>query len=126
MWEVRAVQLGAKLLSWFITITNQHSLFQRKKTNKHKVTLHFQDKIKAIKNLGHTVQLDFIEGDTISYSELTYTFKQIHFHTPSEHLIDGMTIPNGNAYNVTNIPAKDESDLSRHLVVGFFIQNGPG
>jgi carbonic anhydrase len=77
MWEVRAVQLGAKLLSWFITITNQHSLFQ-KKTNKHKVTLHFQGKIKAIKNLGHTVQLDFIEGDTISYSGLTYTFKQIH------------------------------------------------
>lgn len=27
------------------------------------------------------------------YQSITYTFKQMHFHTPSEHLIDGITFP---------------------------------
>ena len=33
---------------------NIHS-FKEETTNKHEITFHFQDKIKAIENLGHTV-----------------------------------------------------------------------
>ncbi len=51
--------------------------------------VHFHDKVTAVENLGHTIQLDFKSGSTISVKDKTYTFKQMHFHTPSEHLIDG-------------------------------------
>ncbi len=97
--------------------------FKQKTTDAHEVTLNFQDKIKAIKNLGHTVQLDFSEGSTISYAGLTYSFKQLHFHTPSEHLIDGMTFPM-EMHIVTSIPGKDENDLPRYLVGGFLFKMG--
>ncbi len=46
-----------------------------------------------MKNLNHTVQLDFSEGNNVTFNGLTYTFKQIHFYTLSEHLIDGMAFP---------------------------------
>lgn len=97
--------------------------FKENTTGTHEVTLHFQDEIDAVKNLGHTVQLDFSEGSTISYDGLTYTFKQIHFHTPSEHLIDGMTLPM-EMHVVTNIPAEDKDDLPRYLVIGFLFKMG--
>src|SRR6187431_2974849 len=61
--------------------------------NTHKITLYFNDKINKIENLGHTVQLDFKDGSTITYDDTVFTFKQCHFHTPSEHLIDGITFP---------------------------------
>lgn len=97
--------------------------FKEKTSNKHKVTFHFQDKIKAIENLGHTVQLDFEEGSTISHKGLTYVFKQMHFHTPSEHLIDGMTFPM-EMHIVTSIPAKDKNDTPRYLVIGILFKMG--
>ena len=97
--------------------------FKKEATDKHEITLHFQDEIEAIKNLGHTVQLDFSEGSTITFNGLSYAFKQVHFHTPSEHLIDGMTFPM-EMHIVTDIPAKDENDLPRYLVVGFLFKMG--
>lgn len=56
---------------------------------KHNVTFHFNDEINKIENLGHTIQLDFKPGSTIEKDGNTYEFKQLHFHTPSEHRIDG-------------------------------------
>jgi len=66
-------------------------------------------------------KLDFSEGCTIIFYGLTYIFKQIHFHTPSEHLIDGMAFPM-EMHIVTNIPDKDENDLSRYLVIGLLFK----
>lgn len=59
----------------------------------HNITFNFKDEINAVENLGHTVQLDFKEGSTITVDGETFDFKQLHFHTPSEHLIDGITYP---------------------------------
>jgi carbonic anhydrase len=97
--------------------------FKKETTDKHEVTVYFQDEIKAVKNLGHTVQLDFLEGSTITFNGLSYAFKQVHFHTPSEHLIDGMTFPM-EMHIVTDISGKDENDLPRYLVVGFLFKMG--
>jgi len=97
--------------------------FKQEKTNTHEITFHFQDKIKAVENLGHTVQLDFAAGSTISYEGLKYDFKQMHFHTPSEHLIDGMTFPM-EMHIVTSIPAKDKNHPPRYLVIGILFKEG--
>ena len=38
---------------------------------------------------GHTVQVNFSEGSSITVSGLRYELKQFHFHKPSEERIDG-------------------------------------
>ena len=46
-----------------------------------------------VSNTGHSVQLDFEPGLTTKFDGKTYDFKQCHFHTPSEHQVDGVTFP---------------------------------
>ena len=43
----------------------------------------------SIVNNGHTIQLNFEEGNTLRIGTRTYTLKQFHFHHPSEHLVKG-------------------------------------
>lgn len=38
---------------------------------------------------GHTVQLNVPEGSSVELNGARYSLDQIHFHTPSEHTIDG-------------------------------------
>ena len=44
-------------------------------------------------NTGHTVQLDFEPGTKFCFDGERFNFLQAHFHTPSEHQIDGVTFP---------------------------------
>jgi carbonic anhydrase len=53
----------------------------------------FTGSINAVDNLGHTIQVDFAKGSVTMFNGKAYELKQLHFHTPSEHLIDGMTFP---------------------------------
>ena len=43
----------------------------------------------TIVNNGHTIQLNFPEGDTLVLGDVKYNLLQLHFHRPSEHLIGG-------------------------------------
>ena len=56
-------------------------------------SIKFNAGVTAVENLGHTIQLDFKEGSTTLAGGKTFSSKQFHFHTPSEHMIDGMTFP---------------------------------
>ena len=40
-------------------------------------------------NNGHTIQLNAKAGGTLTIGKRTYEMKQFHFHTPSEHAVDG-------------------------------------
>ena len=40
-------------------------------------------------NNGHTIQVDVDRGSHILYNGITYDLQQFHFHSPSEHTIDG-------------------------------------
>lgn len=42
---------------------------------------------------GHTIQVTVDEGSTFSFGDKTYGLKQFHFHTPSEHTVDGKSMP---------------------------------
>ncbi len=42
---------------------------------------------------GHTIQVTVEEGGALTTSHGTYQLKQFHFHTPSEHTIDGRSFP---------------------------------
>jgi carbonic anhydrase len=43
----------------------------------------------TIVNNGHTIQLNFPEGDRLNVGDRSYKLTQFHFHHPSEHLVDG-------------------------------------
>jgi carbonic anhydrase len=49
--------------------------------------------ISEVENNGHSIQFDFEPGDSINYHNETYYLKQIHFHEPSEHKINGLIYP---------------------------------
>ena len=42
---------------------------------------------------GHTIQVNVDPGSTFTFGGETYELKQFHFHTPSEHTIDGKNMP---------------------------------
>ena len=47
----------------------------------------------GIVNNGHTIQVDVDPGSSIIYNGITYDLLQFHFHSPSEHTIDGEAAP---------------------------------
>lgn len=46
-----------------------------------------------ILNNGHTIQANFAPGSTIKVDGMDFELKQVHFHTPSENLINGKSYP---------------------------------
>ncbi|HEY5968398.1 MAG TPA: carbonic anhydrase family protein [Chitinophagaceae bacterium] len=76
----------------------------------------------AVENLGHTVQLDFSEGSTTIVNGKAHIFKQLHFHTPSEHLVDGMTFPM--EMHMVNISKEKSENQPSHTVIGIFFKMG--
>ena len=92
-------------------------------TGGHNITLNFTGEIDEVKNLGHTVQLDLEPGNTISIDGRAFEFKQMHFHTPSEHLIDGVTYPM-EMHVVTTLKDQPEGETTEYLVLAFFAKMG--
>lgn len=53
----------------------------------------YSSQAESIFNNGHTVQLSFAGGSTLTVDGVAFTLKQIHFHTPSENQVDGVSYP---------------------------------
>ncbi len=48
---------------------------------------------KEILNNGHTVQINFKEGNMLALDNAAFQMKQVHFHAPSENTIHGKSFP---------------------------------
>jgi carbonic anhydrase len=85
----------------------------------HDIVLHYQPSREHIVNLGHTIEADFEPGSSMEYDGLLYELKQLHFHTPAEHLVDGITYPMElhMVHTLQNRPDK-------YLVVGILFKEG--
>lgn len=57
------------------------------------IEFHYRQTVNNIVNNGHTVQVDIAAGSHIVYNGITYELLQFHFHSPSEHTIDGEAAP---------------------------------
>jgi len=44
-------------------------------------------------NNGHTIQINYDDGDTLTVGQTTYPLVQYHFHHPSEHTVEGRRYP---------------------------------
>jgi carbonic anhydrase len=93
------------------------------KDSKQPVSLSFHSDINAAENLGHTIQLDFKNGSTCTVNGKEYVSKQFHFHTPSEHLIDGLTFPM-EMHIVNVLTDSSNSNKSSYLVLGILFKIG--
>jgi carbonic anhydrase len=96
-------------------------LSDQSEKGKHNITFNFKDKINKVQNLGHTVQLDFEPGSTVHVDDKIFEFKQIHFHTPAEHLIDGITYPM-EMHVVNTLQSQAEEETTEYLVFSFLFK----
>ena len=53
------------------------------------IAFHYAGSAVTARNNGHTVYLDYAEGDSIDIDGRRYELKGIHYHAPGEHLLDG-------------------------------------
>jgi len=83
------------------------------------VALHFGGAKGELVNNGHTIQFNVADAaaNTVSYKTGTYALSQFHFHTPSEHHLDGKSFP-----MEMHLVNKDAS--GKITVVGVFIKQG--
>lgn len=56
---------------------------------------HYAENIRLTEviNNGHSIEFDFEPGDSLVYNKEFFHLKQIHFHEPSEHTINGVRFP---------------------------------
>lgn len=87
------------------------------------LAIKFYVNLTAVENLGHTVQLDFKDGSTTQAGGKTWTSKQTHFHTPSEHLIDGITYPM-EMHIVSVLKDSSSQNPKQYLVLGILFKMG--
>jgi len=86
------------------------------------VTSMHDDKATAVVNKGHTIELEFDPGTEVAFDGKVYAFKQAHFHTPSEHQIDGMTFPMEMHFVSEGID--QDSNNPEYLVIAVFFKMG--
>lgn len=86
------------------------------------VTSMHDDKATAVVNKGHTIELEFDPGTEVTFDGKVYAFKQAHFHTPSEHQIDGMTFPMEMHFVSEGID--QDSNNPEYLVIAVFFKMG--
>lgn len=70
-----------------------------------------------IVNNGHTIQVNYDEGSSVSIDEDEYELLQFHFHTPSEHTQEGVA----SAMEMHLVHRNEAGDLA---VVGVMLQKG--
>lgn len=80
------------------------------------LTLSYSEAEGQLIDTGHAVQVDH-NGGTLTVNGTTYNLVQFHFHTPSEHTVDGTAYP----AEVHLVHAADDGTLA---VIGSFIEEG--
>lgn len=73
--------------------------------------------VEELINNGHTIQVTPQEGSTITYNGKIYHLKQFHFHTPSEHTVNGKHSP----MEIHLVHQADDKSLA---VIGVLVQEG--
>ncbi len=54
-----------------------------------RIKFYYQPTPLEVVNNGHTVQVNYAEGSSVTIDGQEYKLKQFHFHTPSEHTVKG-------------------------------------
>lgn len=85
----------------------------------HEIAFHYQTSKEHIQNLGHTVKASYDTGSTLEFDGKSYDLAQFHFHTPAEHLLDGVTYP-----MEMHLVHTEHDHPERYLVIGVLFKEG--
>lgn len=85
--EFRACKLGKSQAP--VNLDSQHEI----EADLPALDIRYQPGGAHILNNGHTVQVNYESGSTLTLDGRTFELKQLHFHTPSENLVDGQAYP---------------------------------
>jgi len=80
--------------------------------------MHYEDVPVALINNGHTVEFEYGDGSTIKFNGEDYDLLQFHFHTGSEHTVDGLQYP------MEVHLVHQEAATGNLAVVGIFFKEG--
>lgn len=81
------------------------------------IQFHYRPSVLDIVNNGHTIQADYQQASFIQCGEKFFDLVQFHFHSPSEHSVDGKKFP-----MEMHLVHRDIND--ELAVIGVFIQEG--
>jgi len=81
------------------------------------VSFHYQPSEIRILNNGHTIQINYDAGSYLETNGKRYDLLQFHFHSPSEHTIDGQLFP-------AELHLVHKSVDGQLAVVGVILQEG--
>lgn len=70
----------------------------------------------------NTIEVVYDEGSFLTFDSIQYSFKQFHFHTPSEHLIDGVTYPM--EMHLVHKYRHERSNVSYYFVISVLFEMG--
>lgn len=92
---------------------------ESKRLRKNDIAIHYGVTKGQLINNGHTIQFNVIDpgNDNVVYKAGKYSLAQFHFHTPSEHHLNGKSYP-----MEMHLVNKDAD--SKITVVGVFIKEG--
>lgn len=94
------------------------------KGGEHMIALNLHDADPTyLSNTGDTIKLEFPEGPTVTFDGREYDIKQVHFHTPSEHQIDGVTYPM-ELHVVSSMKSETPDEPPSYLVFAFLYRMG--
>ncbi|MEA5499694.1 MAG: carbonic anhydrase family protein [Limnoraphis robusta] len=68
-------------------------------------------------NKGHTIEIEYEPGSTIKIDNKQYELLQFHFHSPSEHQLDGKSYP-------MEVHLVHKSSDGKFAVIGILIEEG--
>ena len=81
------------------------------------LTIIHQTHVFDVLDNGHTIQINFDKGETFTIGNVRYELRQYHFHSPSEHTVNGRHYPM--EMHLVHI-SKDK----KLAVIGVFIEEG--
>jgi carbonic anhydrase len=78
--------------------------------------VHQEHVLEALNN-GHTIQVNYDGGETLSIGDEAFRLLQYHFHSPSEHTVQG-------EHYVMEMHLVHKSDSGKLAVIGVFVEEG--
>ena len=88
----------------------------------HQIKANFDSSHIEIVHLEHSVRINYDSGSTVVFDGRVYEFQQFHFHTPAEHLIDGITYPM--EVHLVHTQKGDTSNIAHYFVLAVLFKMG--
>ncbi len=88
----------------------------------HSLSIHINKNLNAVNIKHHTIELEFHDDSYIEVNNKHYLFKQLHFHTPSEHSINNSIAKM--EMHIVSVFKTEEMPKPNYLVMGFLFKEG--